>query len=158
MYISINSEDKQYRYLWAAKVSDNTKRCMFLMLNPSIADENRSDPTVTRCMNFARDWGYGSLYVTNLFALRSTDPKMLKFHDDPIGKLNDDTIVEAARDSDIVVCAWGNHGKYLDRSESVVHAMKKEGFSGKLHCLGLTKLNQPKHPLYLSKSTVLQSL
>lgn len=48
------------------------------MLNPSTADENVDDPTIRRCINFAKDWGYGGMYVGNLFAFRTAYPKELK--------------------------------------------------------------------------------
>src|SRR5262245_53950420 len=80
------------------------------MLNPSTADETRLDPTCARARAYAEAWGYGALIVTNVFGWRSTDPKALQRVRDPVGKGNDAAILRAARESHLVVCAWGNHG------------------------------------------------
>ncbi len=126
---------------------------MFLMLNPSKADEVRSDPTVTRSKGFARRWGYGKLWVCNIFALRSTDPKKLMTAADPIGVENDKHILERAAVADKIVCAWGNHGKHIDRGNLVLRMLESVDLTDKLYHLGLTKHNQPKHPLYLKADT-----
>lgn len=47
---------------------------MFIGLNPSTADESKDDPTIRRCIRFAKDWGYGGLLMMNAFAFRATDP------------------------------------------------------------------------------------
>jgi len=123
----------------------------FVMLNPSTADATRLDPTVNRCVGFAQRWGYGGLIVTNIFALRSTDPKRLKKVDDPIGPDNDEAIVTAASRAALVICAWGNwgrlptHGPYLSRSREVIERLSDI----ELFCLGQTKAGFPKHPLYV---------
>lgn len=119
--------------------------CLFLMLNPSTADHELPDRTITRCMGFARSWGYNRLEVANLFALRSTDPAALKTHRDPVGPLNDTHIVEAARRADLVVCAWGQHGAFVNRATAVLHLLRPR----QLHHLKLSKDGQPGHPLYL---------
>ena len=148
------SPDKRYRYWLEAKVSGDVGRvCMFLMLNPSTADAVKSDPTVSTCKRFARDWGYGTVRVCNLFALRSPYPKALGDRSDPIGAENDGWILRNARDADVVVCAWGNHGSHLDRSRYVRRMLHREGLSAKMRHLGLTKLGQPRHPLRLRADT-----
>lgn len=149
------SRDNRYRYWLEAKVSDHDGRvCMFLMLNPSTADAMRSDPTVSTCKRFARDWGYGTMRVCNLFALRSPYPRSLKESTDPVGPENDGWIVRNARDADLILCAWGNHGDHLDRSARVLRMLKGEGQSEKMRHLGLTKQGQPRHPLRLTADTV----
>jgi hypothetical protein len=118
---------------------------MFIGLNPSTADETVNDPTVVRCIKYAQAWKYGSLYMLNLFALRSTDPKLLYTTNDPIGPENDIWLTKIAILSQIIVAAWGNHGKLLNRSKSVLEKMPID----KLHVLGITNQLEPAHPLYL---------
>mgnify|MGYP000880158315 CR=1 FL=1 len=81
------SPDREFRYTLTRRWDDRLL-VNFLMLNPSTADENIEDPTIRRCMGFARDWGYGGLMVTNIFAYRSTDPKALYKVPDPTGPAN----------------------------------------------------------------------
>ena len=149
------SPDKRYRYWLEGKVSDdNDGVCMFLMLNPSTADAVKSDPTVSTCKRFARDWGYGTVRVCNLFALRSPYPKALKDSRSPVGDENDEWTLRNARDSDVIVCAWGNDGSHLDRSTYVRRMLDRDGLSSKMRHLGLTKTGQPRHPLRLRADTV----
>src|SRR6185369_13157680 len=101
------------------------------MLNPSTADEVKLDPSCTRARRYAEAWGYGALIVTNVFGWRSTDPEKMKTEKDPVGPGNDAAILRAAKESEIVVCAWGNHGAFLGRSSRVRELLKKE----KLHSL-----------------------
>lgn len=122
---------------------------LFLMLNPSTADETRNDPTVERCQRYAVRWGYGGLYVCNLFALRSTEPRELYSHQDPIGPQNDAAILATAAKSGMVVCAWGEHGSLRERNGEVQEMLRRHGIA--LSCLRLTKRGHPCHPLYLPK-------
>lgn len=115
----------------------------FIGLNPSTADETADDPTIRRCIQFAKDWGYGALCMTNIFAWRDTDPQRMKLAKDPIGPYNDYYLVEIASGAGIIVAAWGNHGNHLYRS------VKVKWLIPNLHCLSVTKKNQPEHPLYL---------
>ncbi len=144
------SPDRIYRYAlerWWAE----GPYCNFLMLNPSTADAVQPDNTVTRCINFARSWGYAGLVVTNIFALRSTKPEALLHHADPVGPGNDIKILLAANMAGLVVCAWGNDGKINGRGEQVIKMLRANSIS--LHCLGKTKAGHPKHPLYLRADT-----
>ena len=146
-------ETRRYRYtLWRTWEGGPTKpHINFVMLNPSTADESVLDPTVTRCVNYAKDWGFGTLYVTNLFALRSTDPRELYSGLDPVGPANDEYIVETAKICDKVVVAWGVHGALNERGLKVAEMLAP--FNPQ--CFALTKAGHPRHPLYLRKDAAL---
>lgn len=119
---------------------------MFIGLNPSVADETKDDPTIRRCIRFARDWGYDSLCMANLFAFRATKPAEMKQSRDPIGPDNDLMLKELAHSAGVVVAAWGVHGTHKRRDQLV-----RQRVSG-LHYLRLTKDGHPGHPLYLPAS------
>lgn len=136
------SDCRTYRYeLW--RRWGRGKYAMFIGLNPSTADETKDDPTIRRCMSFARSWGYDALCMTNLFAFRATDPADMKKAAQPIGWDNDLMLTELARDAGVVIAAWGAHGTYMNRDQSV--RLMVPG----LHYLRLTKGGHPWHPLYL---------
>ncbi|MGH8765433.1 MAG: DUF1643 domain-containing protein, partial [Burkholderiales bacterium] len=103
------------------------------------------DPTCSRARDYAERWGYGGLIVTNVFAFRNTNPNLMRAAEDPVGRGNDAAIVRAAKEAAIVVCAWGNHGAFIERSSRVRTLLK--GF--KLHALRVNANGEPAHPLYL---------
>jgi hypothetical protein len=78
---------------------------MFVGLNPSTADEGGDDPTIRRCVGFARDWGYSGLCMTNLFAFRATQPKDMLAQADPVGPNNDETLTRLAKEAKVIVAA-----------------------------------------------------
>ena len=131
---------------------DNRDRVVFVGLNPSTADDSVNDATTRRCISIAKDLGFGSLTLVNLFAVRSTDPKALKRFVDPIGIGNHEILNKHSRDSSIKIAMWGNYGTYLQRD---VYA--RELFS-ELHCFRITKENQPSHVLYLPKEIEIRKL
>lgn len=138
---AIISKDKIYRYK-LSRTWDSTKpTILFIGLNPSIADENVDDPTITRCINFAKDWGYGTLLIANLFAFRSTYPKDIYLIDDPIGKDNDHYLLECVTQSDLIVACWGNNGTYMNREKVITELVPN------LYCLQKNKNGTPHHPL-----------
>lgn len=130
---------------WTSR--EHSRRACFVMLNPSTADATKDDPTMTRCRNFARSWGYDGLAIVNLFALRATDPRELRLAIDPVHPGNDRILLARARASGLVVCAWGARGTYLGRAAKVVGMLRGAGLA--LHTLRLTKDGHPEHPLYL---------
>lgn len=137
---------------WNTLLSAGPSYAQFVCLNPSTADENLDDPTVRRCVNFSKAWGFDAFVMTNLFAVRSTDPSILyNPRISPIGEENDAWLLKIAREAAIVICAWGNHGQHLNRGMQVKSLLTDNGI--KLHCLGVTSEGQPKHPLYLSKDS-----
>lgn len=140
---AIISKDKIYRYK-LSRTWDSTKpTILFIGLNPSIADENIDDPTITRCINFAKDWGYGTLLMANLFAFRSTYPKDIY---DPIGKDNDHYLLECVTQSDLIVACWGNNGTYMNREKVITELVPN------LYCLQKNKNGTPHHPLRLPRN------
>lgn len=146
---AIFSPCRTWRYTLEREWDAALPRVMFVLLNPSTADEKHDDPTNRRGMGFARKWGYGSIVFTNLFAFRTPYPKELRKADDPVGPRNDSVIVQQAELADKVVLAWGTHGVYRDRDQEVLELLKP--FS--LFCLRLTKAGHPYHPLYLKAKT-----
>ena len=144
------SPDRKYRYLLSRRVGFGDSQAMFVMLNPSTADEERNDPTIRRCIAFANTWGYGWLRITNLSPYRATRPKgLLAQGMEPleVRAFNLQTILETARASDLIVAAWGNHGQAEARAGLVLDALLDEGLE--LHCLGTTQQGHPLHPLYV---------
>ena len=138
---AIISKDKIYRYK-LSRTWDSTKpTILFIGLNPSIANENVDDPTITRCINFAKDWGYGTLLMANLFAFRSTYPKDIYLIDDPIGKDNDHYLLECVTQSDLIVACWGNNGTYMNREKVITELVPN------LYCLQKNKNGTPHNPL-----------
>ena len=140
---AVFSDCRKYRYALWRMWNEHKPIAMIIGLNPSTADQTRNDPTITRCINFASSWGYGGVCVTNLFGFRATAPTELKAHHDPIGKENDAWVHEMAKGAAITVAAWGNHGKFLNRSLEILPSLDR------LHCIKLNKSGEPAHPLYL---------
>jgi hypothetical protein len=146
------SPEGWYRYNLWRWWGKGTGLVCWVMLNPSTADSFVDDPTIRRCIGFSRAWGYGGLVVVNLFALRSTDPKALLKHADPIGLRNHEAIIDAIKGADLVVAAWGSFKVKRSRPsiDSYCYMLEKP-----LRCLGTTKDGSPRHPLYVAASTEL---
>ena len=149
--------ERTQRYLLTRSWNDNLPPCLFIMLNPSTADENHLDNTLTRCLDYTMRWKYGKMVVANIFALRSTDPSGLMDYPVPIGfSYNDYIILEAAQDvhhfGGIIICGWGSQpqlGKMVpDRANYVLEYLTEFP----LYCLRVNKDGQPGHPLYLPKN------
>jgi hypothetical protein len=145
------SQDYLFRYRLSRIFDEALPRINFLMLNPSTADAFKLDPTVRRCMGFAKLWGMGTVEVTNIFAYRSTDPKELYKVTDPVGSYNNKAILAASSAASMTVLAWGAHGSLHDRAHAVIDMLRANGHI--THVLKLTKVGQPMHPLYMSADT-----
>lgn len=145
------SECGRYRYRLTREWIGGEGTCAFVMLNPSTADALQDDPTIRRCIGFAQDWGFHRLLIVNLFALRATDPKELYAAENPVGLENPREFRGLRHRAQRIVCAWGNHGAYK-RQDRVVYDWI--GAADPV-CFGLTRKEQPKHPLYLRKDAEL---
>jgi hypothetical protein len=142
---------KKYRYTLSREWDTDTPPVVFVMLNPSTADADKDDPTIRRCVAFAKAWGAGGIVVVNLFALRSTDPDALRTASHPVSEFgmlsasaNDDAILTATAGRRIIV-AWGTKGRLMGRDRAVMRLLKGRA----VECLRKTKDGHPEHPLYV---------
>ena len=136
------SKCRKYRFaLW--RIWDDSKpHVMFVGLNPSTADETEDDPTLTRCINYAKSWGYGGVCMANLFSFRATEPENMLAASDPVGRDNDKWLMQLSGEVGLIVAAWGNTGGYMGRSRQVKELLPN------LYCLKMNKSGEPAHPLY----------
>lgn len=141
---------ERYRYELRVPVSTNDGTCLFIMANPSTAVVTdgvfQSDPTITRCIGYARRWGYGMLLIGNVRAWRETDPDKVPPDPEAIGPDNDGHLIAMARRADVVVGGWGKLG---GTRGSVVRRMLHD-IDKPIHALKLNADGSPAHPLYLA--------
>lgn len=146
----------KYRYSLTRTFGGADGRAVFIMLNPSTADATQDDPTIRRCIGFAKAWNCGELVVLNLFAIRATDPAVMLADADPEGPDNEEHfrryLAGAQHAETIIVCAWGAHGKHRNQGRKVMGWLQRWDITPE--CLGVTKDGQPKHPLYLAGKSV----
>ena len=136
---------RRYRYWLHRDLSaTGNEGLVFVMLNPSTANASEDDPTIRRCMDFGRRWGFRELTVVNLFALRAADSADLRRHGaEAIGERNDDMLHWVRRQATMVVAAWGNYGSHLNRDAAVLPIIQPT------MALRVTQQGCPAHPLYL---------
>jgi len=143
---AIFSEDKQYRYVLTRVWKEPSNPILWIMLNPSTADEYQLDPTLTRCLNFSQDWNFSEMIICNLFSLRSTNPKNLYSHKNPIGPENLKYILEESKRANMIMVGWGNHSNLdINWRNNLLNSLNKS-----LYCLGRNKNGNPSYPLYKS--------
>lgn len=135
---------REFNLLYSKRAS-----VLFVMLNPSTADSEMNDPTIRRCLGFAKKWDCAKLTVVNLYAFRATDPIELFKAKDPVGVENNSHLRNELAFHGGAICAWGNNAKE-NRVREFTQMAKKAGT--KLWHLGLTKGGQPRHPLYIKAS------
>ncbi len=145
---AVLSEDRVYRYT-LTRIShgvfyDTDRTLVVAGVNPSTADEEIDDPTITCLMEVAGREDCNRLIMLNLFAFRATDPKVMKQALDPIGPDNDQWIMDTIKGATLFVAAWGNNGKHLGRDRQVLAMLK----SYEVKCFGQNANGSPKHPLY----------
>jgi len=137
------SRCKSYRYSLSRSWIGGSGKAVFIGLNPSTADQRDDDPTIRRCVGFARAWGYDSMEIVNLFAFCASKPEDLKLAAEPIGRNNDRWIAAAIGEAALAIACWGNHGELQRRSDKI-----RKRYPGLL-CLGINATGMPKHPLYI---------
>lgn len=149
---AVFNKARTHRYLLTRRWAPGDP-LVFVMLNPSTADALADDPTIRRCIGYARRESAAGIVVLNLFAARATDPRALTSHRDPVGASNDAFLARhAARRR--VIAAWGTHGRLHGRDAAVTATLGRVGTS--LVCLGLTRDGLPRHPLYTGRDAPLK--
>ena len=133
---------RQYRYMLWRQWNETDQMVAFVMLNPSTADAIVSDPTLRRCIGYATQWGFGGVYIVNLFAYRATDPERLSTADDPVGADNNHYILNTTAAAAVTVAACGNGGTLHGRDQAVIELIQCP-----LYAIGETKPGNPWHPL-----------
>lgn len=123
---------------------------VWIMLNPSYADANIDDRTISKCIGFTTRAGYSALTVVNLFAFRNRWPDEMKAAADPVGPANDAHIAAVAKTGAMTICAWGNNGGHLARDAAIVALLRENGVTP--FALTVTKSGQPGHPVMLGYS------
>lgn len=157
---AVLDDTRTYRYLLIRSAAHRGGTpTLWVMLNPSTADEETNDPTINKCRGFQEKWAgatryAGDLVVVNPFALRATDPRALRRHPDPVGPDNDRHIeaaaVEVIQAGGKIVVAWGAHPFARERARYVAALLRV--YADDLWCLGVTKDGSPRHPLYVPYS------
>ena len=143
------TEDLKYRYSLTRIWDESKERLLFIMLNPSKADDIEDDRTIQKIVRFADSWDYGGIYVGNLYAYRSTDPKiMFKLPmEERKGPENEKYLRDLISKTEKVVYAWGNGESEPEWLKSLVKNP---------YIIELSKYGIPKHPLYLRKDSTLK--
>ena len=129
----------EYRYTLTRLWDPALPMITFVLLNPSTADAVQPDPTLRRCVSFAKREGYGGMVILNLYAFRTKDPKVMMAAADPVGPDNDRVLAGVMG---TVVAAWGTNADPA-RVSRVLALLPR------LHALGITKNGHPRHPLYV---------
>jgi hypothetical protein len=148
---AVFNEARTHRYLLRRRWAGGPMMT-WIMLNPSTADAFTDDPTIRRCISFARREGCGALSVVNLFALRATDPRELRKHPDSVGPCNDQ-MIDAWTRGVRTVAAWGADATAVKRGQEVGRRLIAADVA--LSCLGVTSAGHPRHPLYVRGDALL---
>lgn len=148
----------RYRYSLTRQWGDEPL-LPFVMLNPSTADADIDDPTIRRCIGFARREGAGGIIVANLFGLRATDPRELMLAGDAFGPNNEEHIWNLACKAHAtympIVCAWGERGDLMGAARRAMGLMVLA--MAPMVCLGRTAHGHPRHPLYVAGDQLLEN-
>ncbi len=140
-----SSDDGLFRWWLQRRWGDGPIVC-FVCLNPSTADAERDDPTVTRCIGYAKSWGFGALDIRNLYPYLATKPKDLftaMKRMDVTGGDRGRSELRAAMTADLVIAAWGGHATLGAQDRFLELTDPKPIFH-----LAKTKDGKPVHPLF----------
>lgn len=130
-------------------------RCLYIMLNPSTADNDKCDPTLGRCISLAKDNGFGSITVVNLFSFRTPKPKLLWEANVQSLPENVCNVTEAMNEAEVIIVAWGGAVRKKTNFTWVLNHAEIIGKS--VYCFGQNKSRTPKHPLFLRRDAELEA-
>ena len=140
------SECGKHRLMLWRIWDDEKPKVMFIGLNPSTANALNDDPTIRRVKSMAKSWGFGGVYMMNLFTFISTDPKKLNIKYGNVPE-SESCLIEASNKCTKIIFAWGNFdvfGRDLEIKKMYTYA----------EALHINKNGSPKHPLYVRSNIV----
>ncbi len=156
----------KYRYLLSRNTTSPSSRVLLVcMLNPSTADEEKDDPTISRVCRLAENGGFSQLLVLNLLGIRATKPADIWFHEDPLGVDNwrtwDGVLKELIPDRDSISVAWGRAPRSRNQLLRFIPVLVEASRHLKVWPIPLMTWVQnrdgsPRHPLYIRLQTELQ--
>jgi hypothetical protein len=141
------SEDRKYRFVLWRIWDEGLSKVMFIGLNPSTANEYSDDPTIRRVKSMVKNWGYGGIYMLNLFTYVTAYPKELKLCSDPLYKA-DEYLKLYALKCERIIAAWGS---FKENKERAIEVLK---FLPNCEALAINKDGSPKHPLYIKNDVI----
>ena len=139
------SIDKKERYSLKREWDKSKNKILYIMLNPSFADDKDDDPTIRRLINFTKKFNSGGFLVGNIFTTITPNPKELDKSKGMSDK-NFEELIKLINKVDQIVYAWGS-------SIEEPQLLKKLVLNPK--CFGKNLNGTPKHPLYLPSQTKL---
>lgn len=162
------SPDELYRWTLGRRWGPGGgRRLLWCMLNPSTADANVDDLTITKVIEFTRRAGYGEFVAVNLFAYRATKPEdVVAAHAAGVnvaGPGNTGIICDELTKADALVVAWGATVTKITTPPrrapgvsrfNVVDAARRHGKP--VLCLGVTAGGHPRHPSRLGYAAELR--
>lgn len=158
-WIYENTCDNRHRFLLGEQ---GQKTLICSGINPSTAEPGNLDNTLTTVRRFAKDLGYDSWLMINVYPQRATNPNDLDFEiDDRLHQQNlraIDSIMRAGKTD--VWAAWGtliHKRKYLSKCLEDIYRLSLQ-YNISWYSIGkITKDGHPHHPLYIRKDCVLEN-
>lgn len=164
---TILSSCRTYRYVLYRhnSLSASNKIMIFVMINPSTADENQNDHTIRKCLKIAHHHDCEHVYVVNLIPYRSknvedVDNFVSKLSIEALHTINNvnwnyiDEILQSNDKKPIIICGWGKYDKVRTTlSQATEFYDKYKSF--KLKCLKINKDQSPIHPLFVNSQSIL---
>ena len=141
------SIDKKDRYSLKREWDESKNKILYIMLNPSLADDKNDDPTIRRLISFTKKFNYGGFLVGNIFTTITPNPKKID-RSKGISDKNFEKLLKLINKVDQIVYAWGNSIEEPQLLKELILSPK---------CFGKNLNGTPKHPLYLPSSSNLES-
>ncbi|MDM5283797.1 DUF1643 domain-containing protein [Peribacillus frigoritolerans] len=151
---AVFDDSKEHRLYLICEWCANLPLCLYIMLNPSTADMKHCDPTIDKCIKIAKNNGFGSIGVVNIFSLRTPRPEDLLHATVRTLPENMTYIKDAINDAGIIVAAWGEKGQWFNMNYPILKYIEDQGKD--LYYLELNKYGWPKHPLFLPEDTIIK--
>lgn len=141
---AVFSNCKKYRYKLTIENdnSSGSETVCVVMQNPSVANTEIADRSVKFLEKLIFTKGYSEfrnvkkIIIVNQFTFIQTND--FKGLESDIGEKNDEHILEAIRESDIVLIAWGRDNSHSERKKAINNMLAEHS--------GKTLLETNKHP------------